>query len=88
MANKELKTRIQLIRNSTVILEEKNPKTLNGEFYICKTPDTNITKFKIGDGRYFNEIPYYEEDLLKSLGIEINDADYNQILVFNGVSGK
>lgn len=90
MAEKTIKTRIQLIRNFTTTLEEKNPTTLNGEFYVCINPSTNITKFKIGDGRKFNEIPYYEDNLLKELGIDdtvITKAD-NQILVFNGTSGK
>ncbi len=87
MATREIKTRIQLIRDFTVNLEKKNPQTLNGEFYICKVPNTEIEKFKIGNGELFNDIPYYEENLLKSLGIDVNNVTSGQILVYNGSSG-
>lgn len=91
MAEKVLKTRIQLIRGFTSKFESDNPITLHGEFYVCENPSTHVLQFKIGQkDKRFNELKYYEDDLLETLGIKVDPDTIGdgQVLVFNGVTGK
>ena len=87
MAEKILKTRIQLLKNTDSYFTEKNPLTLDGELYIVEI--SGGTKFKIGDGEHrYSELGFYEDDLLSVLGFDISNAADGQIIMYNGTSGK
>lgn len=86
MANKRLKTRIQLLKNTDSYFSNLNPTTLNGEIYIVETQDGN--KIKIGNGSAYNSLPFYEDDLLYSLGFDIDYAVDGQVLMYNDATGK
>ena len=68
MADKRLKTRIQLLKNTDSYFSNLNPVTLNGEIYLVET-DAGI-KVKIGNGSAYNNLPYYEDSLLYTLGFD------------------
>lgn len=86
MADKRLKTRIQLLKNTDSYFSNLNPVTLNGEIYLVET-DAGI-KVKIGNGSAYNNLPYYEDSLLYTLGFDVDYATDGQILMFNDETGK
>lgn len=86
MAETVKKTRIQLLKNTDSYFAKKNPTTLNGEFYIVEV--AGATKFKIGNGAKYNDLPFYEDNLLEVLGFDLDNITDGQILMFNGTSHK
>ena len=86
MADKRLKTRIQLLKNTDSYFSNLNPVTHNGEIYLVETDDG--LKVKIGNGSAYNNLPYYEDSLLYTLGFDVDYATDGQILMFNDETGK
>lgn len=86
MAQKKIKTRIKLLKNTDAYFLAKNPITVNGELYIVEIGDG--VKFKIGNGSAYADLNFYEDDLLQTLGFDLKDVQHGQILMYNSASQK
>lgn len=72
MADKTLKTRIQLRHDPAATWEEKNPKLLTGEMGV----ETDTGKIKIGDGtNLWNALPYSGGDEAKNFDVVPNNGE-------------